>query len=328
MTVSMSTAVIIAVVALVLGLAVGIFAGYLYRKKVAEKEIGSAEDEAKRMINDAIKAAEAKRREAVVEAREEIFKIRTENERECKERRNEVQKQERRIQQKEEALDKKYESIEAKEERLSQKLKQVEEQQEEVAALKRGQLVDQVLTFAGIIGLSIPQFFFGALAILFFALKLHWLPSGGRTTMEMVYWWEHLEYLILPGLVLGITQTASVMRYARASMLESMNKDFVKTARSKGLPEWKVNLKHGFRVSMMPVVVLLGLRVPFLISSCVVIENVFQWPGIGQVFKDAVLMGNYNLVMMIALIMVVMVLIISLFLDIMTRVLDPRVKFN
>ena len=197
-----------------------------------------------------------------------------------------------------------------------------------VSALNRGRLIDQVLTFTGIVGLSIPQFFFAVLAILVFALKLDWLPSGGRTTMEMVYWWEHLEYLILPGLVLGITQTASVMRYARSSMLESMNKDYVKTARSKGLPEWKVNLKHGFRVSMMPVVVLLGLRVPFLISSCVVIENVFQWPGIGQVFKDAVWMGNYNLVMMIALIMVIMVLIISLFLDIMTRVLDPRVKFN
>ena len=197
-----------------------------------------------------------------------------------------------------------------------------------VSALNRGRLIDQVLTFTGIVGLSIPQFFFAVLAILVFALKLQWLPSGGRTTMEMVYWWEHLEYLILPGMVLGITQTASVMRYARSSMLESMNKDYVKTARSKGLPEWKVNLKHGFRVSMMPVVVLLGLRVPFLISSCVVIENVFQWPGIGQVFKDAVWMGNYNLVMMIALIMVIMVLIISLFLDIMTRVLDPRVKFN
>ena len=197
-----------------------------------------------------------------------------------------------------------------------------------VSALNRGRLIDQALTFTGIVGLSIPQFFFAVLAILVFALKLQWLPSGGRTTPDMIHWYEHLEYLILPGLVLGITQTASVMRYARASMLESMNKDYVKTARSKGLPEWKVNLKHGFRVSMMPVVVLLGLRVPFLISSCVVIENVFQWPGIGQVFKDAVWMGNYNLVMMIALIMVVMVLIISLFLDIMTRVLDPRVKFN
>ena len=197
-----------------------------------------------------------------------------------------------------------------------------------VSALKRGQMIDQVLTFAGIVGLSVPQFFFGSLAILFFALKWNLLPSGGRTTMEMVYWWEHLEYLILPGLVLGITQTASVMRYARSSMLESMNKDFVKTARSKGLPEWKVNLKHGFRVSMMPVVVLLGLRIPHMISSAVVLENVFQWPGLGKVFKDAVSVQNYPLVMMIALIMVVMVLVISLFLDIMTRVLDPRVKFN
>lgn len=197
-----------------------------------------------------------------------------------------------------------------------------------VSALNRGRMIDQVLTFTGIVGLSIPQFFFAVLAILVFALKLEWLPSGGRTTMEMVYWWEHLEYLILPGLVLGITQTASVMRYARASMLESMNKDYVKTARSKGLPEWKVNLKHGFRVSMMPVVVLLGLRIPHMISSAVVLENVFQWPGLGKVFKDAVSVQNYPLVMMIALIMVVMVLIISLFLDIMTRVLDPRVKFN
>ena len=197
-----------------------------------------------------------------------------------------------------------------------------------VSALNRGRMIDQVLTVTGIVGLSIPQFFFAVLAILVFALKLHWLPSGGRTTPDMVYWYEHLKHLVLPGLVLGITQTASVMRYSRASMLESMNKDYVKTARSKGLPEWKVNLKHGFRVSMMPVVVLLGLRIPFLISSCVVIENVFQWPGIGQTFKDAVWMGNYPLVMMIALIMVILVLVISLFLDIMARVLDPRVKFN
>lgn len=197
-----------------------------------------------------------------------------------------------------------------------------------VSALHRGQLADQVLTFAGIVGLSIPQFFFGVVAILIFALNLKWLPAGGRTTPDMVHWWEHLRYLVLPALVLGITQTASVMRYARSSMLESMNKDYVKTARSKGLPEWKVNLVHGFRVSMMPVVVLLGLRIPFLISSAVVIENVFQWPGIGPVFKEAVAGSNYPLVMMIALIMVVLVLVISLVLDILTRVLDPRVKFN
>jgi len=135
-----TTQIIIFICALIAALAVGIFAGYLIRKKIAEKEIGSAEDGAKRIINDAIKAAEAKKKETVVEAREEVYRIRTENERECKERRIEVQKLERRIQQKEEAIDKKYENIEAKEEKLSQKLKQVEEQQEEIKSIKKGQL--------------------------------------------------------------------------------------------------------------------------------------------------------------------------------------------
>jgi peptide/nickel transport system permease protein len=197
-----------------------------------------------------------------------------------------------------------------------------------VSALKRGTILDTTLTVAGVIGLSIPQFFFGMVAILVFALNLKILPVGGRTTPDMVHWYEHLRYLILPASVLGLTQTAAVMRYSRSSMLDSMNKDYVKTARSKGLPEWRVNLVHGFRVSMTPVVVLIAFRLPFMISSSVVIENVFQWPGIGVTFKEAVSASNYTLVMMIALIMVLMVLVVSLILDILTRVLDPRVKLE
>lgn len=197
-----------------------------------------------------------------------------------------------------------------------------------ISALKRGTLLDHTLTVAGVIGMSIPQFFFGMVAILLFALNKPIFPVGGRTTPDMVHWWEHLRYLVLPALVLGVTQTASVMRYSRASMMDSMHKDFVKAARSKGLPEWRVNLVHGFRVSMTPVVVLLALRLPMLISSSVVIENVFQWPGIGITFKEAVSAGNYPLVMMIALIIVIMVLVISLVLDILTRVLDPRVRLE
>ena len=130
----------LAVLLVVAALAAGIFAGYLYRKKVAEKEIGSAEDEAKRIINEAIKSAEAKKRESVVEAREEIFRARAENERECKERRAEVQKQERRIQQKEETLERKLESAEQKEEKLNQKLKALETQKAELDELKASQL--------------------------------------------------------------------------------------------------------------------------------------------------------------------------------------------
>lgn len=197
-----------------------------------------------------------------------------------------------------------------------------------ISALKRGSILDHTLSVAGVIGLSIPQFFFGMVAILIVALNLGLLPVGGRTTPDMVYWWEHLRYLILPASVLGLTQTASVMRYARSSMMDSMHKDYVKTARSKGLPEWRVNLVHGFRVSMTPVVVLLALRIPFLISSAVVIENIFQWPGIGVTFKEAVTASNYTLVMMIALIMVILVLVMSLVLDILTAILDPRVKLN
>ena len=130
----------LALLLVVIALAAGIFAGYLYRKKVAEKEIGTAEDEAKRIINEAIKSAEAKKRESVVEAREEIFRARAENERECKERRAEVQKQERRIQQKEEALERKLEAVEQKDEKLNQKMKALETQKAELEELKNSQL--------------------------------------------------------------------------------------------------------------------------------------------------------------------------------------------
>lgn len=128
------------IIALLVGAAIGSFAGYTYRRKIAEKEIGSAEEEATRIINEAIKGAEAKKREAVVEAREEIYRARAEFDKENKERRAELQKQERRLQQKEETIDRKYESVEQKEEKLSLKLKQTEELQEEVRSLKKSQL--------------------------------------------------------------------------------------------------------------------------------------------------------------------------------------------
>ena len=133
--------IVFALIAIVL-CAAGFFTGAIYRKKIAEKEIGSAEEEATRILNDAIKAAETKKREAVVEAREEAFKIRTETDKELKERRSDVQKQERRVQQKEEQLDRKYESIEKKEEKLTQKLKKADESLEEIDKLKKTQMAE------------------------------------------------------------------------------------------------------------------------------------------------------------------------------------------
>lgn len=195
-------------------------------------------------------------------------------------------------------------------------------------ALKKGSIGDHVMTVAGMIGVSIPQFFFGMLCILLFALKLNWLPIGGRTAPGVTDFLGRLKYLAMPACVLGVTMTAGVMRYARSSMLDTMNKDYIKTARAKGLPEWRVNLVHGFRVALTPVVVLIGFRLPTLISGSVVIETIFQWPGIGNAFKTAVTGQNYPLVMMIALFSVLAVLAASFLIDILTAVLDPRVKLE
>ena len=197
-----------------------------------------------------------------------------------------------------------------------------------LSALKKGSLGDNLLTVAGMIGVSIPQFFFGMVCIVVVALNLGWLPIGGRTAPGMTGAFAHLKFLILPASVLGISLTAGVMRYARSSMLDTMNKDYIKTARAKGLPEWRVNLVHGFRVSLTPVVVLIGFRLPTLIGGSVVIETIFQWPGIGNAFKTAVTGQNYPLVMMIALFSVLAVLMASFLVDILTAILDPRVKLE
>ena len=132
----------------------------------------------------------------------------------------------------------------------------------------------------------------------------------------------------MPAMVLGVSMTAGVMRYSRASMLDSMNRDYVKTARSKGLAEWKVNLFHGLRVAYTPVMVLIGFRLPMLIGGSLVIEQIFQWPGVGILFTDAIRSQNTPIIMSVGLFMVLIVLVSSLLVDVLTAVLDPRVKLS
>jgi len=197
-----------------------------------------------------------------------------------------------------------------------------------VSALRRGSIADNALTVAGMIGVSVPRFIFGLVAIVVFALHLKWFPVGGRLLPGYKTFWDHFPHLVLPGLVLSATMTAGVMRYSRSSMLDSMNREFIKTARSKGLPEWRVNFLHGFRVALTPVIVLIGFRLPTLIGGSVIIEQVFQWPGVGNEFVGAVRGRNYPLVMMIAFLSVFAVLVASFLIDLFTALLDPRVKLD
>lgn len=196
------------------------------------------------------------------------------------------------------------------------------------SALNRGSLGDSSLTVFGMLGVSIPEFFFGLVAILIFALHLSWLPVGGRLMPGYETIWDRLPHLILPALVLSLMMTAGVMRYARSSMLDSLSKDFIVTARSKGLPEWRVNFLHGFRVALTPVIVLIGFRLPTLIGGSVIIEQVFQWPGLGKEFIAAVRGADYPLVMMIALFSVFAMLLASLIVDLLTALIDPRVRLG
>jgi len=195
-----------------------------------------------------------------------------------------------------------------------------------LSALKKGTLADNVLTVVGMIGVSIPQFFFGLVCILLFVLKWNIFPI--RLLPHQTSLLDEIRVLFLPAMVLGISLTAGVMRYTRSSMLDALNKDYIKTARSKGLSEWRVNLVHGFRVALTPVVVLIGFRLPMLIGGSVVIESIFQRQGIGSTFVTAVRGQNYPLVMMIALFSVIAVLISSFVVDILTAALDPRVKLE
>ena len=197
-----------------------------------------------------------------------------------------------------------------------------------ISALRRGSVTDSTLTVFGMVGVSIPEFFFGLVSILIFALHFDLLPVGGRLLPSYDSYFDHIPNIILPGLVLSMMMTAGVMRYARSAMLDSLSREFIRTARSKGLPEWRVNLIHGFRVALTPVVVLIGFRLPTLIGGSVIIEEVFQWPGIGSEFIEAVRGADYPLVMFIALLSVFAVLMASLIVDVLTALIDPRVRLG
>jgi peptide/nickel transport system permease protein len=197
-----------------------------------------------------------------------------------------------------------------------------------ISAIKRGTLTDNFFTVFGMLGVSVPEFIFGLIALVIFSLNLRWLPVGQRLLPGYDSYWDHMPHLIMPAGVLALMMTAGVMRYTRSSMLDSLNKEFIRTARSKGIPEWRVNFIHGLRVALIPIVVLIGFRFPMLIGGTVIIEQVFQGPGVGELFIFNVRSQNYPLVMMVAFLSVIAVLLASFLIDLFTAILDPRIKLE
>ncbi len=198
-----------------------------------------------------------------------------------------------------------------------------------ISAVRQNGTIDYLGRLLAVLGQAIPQFLVGIILIEIFAIKLGWFPSGNRVNPDATNAvLDAFQHLFLPVLTLTIGMVAVLMRYARNTMLDVLNSDYIKTARSKGIPEWKVYLKHGFRNAMRPVLVVLVFRIPMLVGGSVVIESVFSYPGIGVTLTQAITSGDYPTVLIISLIIAAAMLFCSFLVDILNALLDPRVRLE
>lgn len=198
-----------------------------------------------------------------------------------------------------------------------------------VAAIKQYSWIDYITTFFSFFWLSIPGFFLGLLMIYIFAVRLNWFPAFGATSAGADHaLFDRLHHLILPGMTLGLDLAAALTRYTRASLLEVMHQDYIRTARAKGLREWAVIVKHGLKNALIPIITVIAFRLPYLISGAVIIETVFQWPGLGLLLLNAATQKDYPLVLALGLIVTVVVVLSSFVADVAYSIVDPRIRIG
>lgn len=196
-----------------------------------------------------------------------------------------------------------------------------------IAAVRRNTAVDYTAQVTSLIGISIPEFWFAILCVLFFSLYLGWLPSSGFAN-PFEDFWGSLQFLILPAAAIGFRQAAFTTRLTRSSMLDEMNKEYVDTARSLGLGERKVIFKYTLRNAMIPTITISGLQLANLLGGTVVLESIFAWPGIGRAIFEAIQQRDYPLVQAGVLVLGVIVVVMNLLVDLTYRFLNPRVKLG
>ena len=194
-----------------------------------------------------------------------------------------------------------------------------------VSALRRGGLLDDIFSLFSAVGLSVPVFWLGLMAIGLFSLKLGILPSGGRETIGVPSSiLDHLRHLALPVSVLSLTYLASWSRYVRAGMLDAVKGDFIRTARAKGLNERIVIFKHALRNAMLPVVTIVFMQIPTLFTGAVITETVFSWPGMGRLFYEGLQRHDYSRVLGIVVVASILIICSNLIGDIVCMAIDPR----
>ncbi|MCO5176482.1 MAG: ABC transporter permease [Thermomicrobiales bacterium] len=188
-----------------------------------------------------------------------------------------------------------------------------------LAAIKRYSAYDSAVMVIASAGVALPVFWVALMSIIFFSLKLGWLPPFGSSGWKAY---------ILPVLALSLNELALLTRMMRGTMLEVLEQDYVKTARSKGLSEYAVIVGHAVRNALLPIITILGVRAGFLISGSVVVESIFAWPGLGSLFLDSVNRFDFQVVQAIVVLLTVFVLLANILTDLLYAVIDPRIRLN
>lgn len=200
-------------------------------------------------------------------------------------------------------------------------------------ALKKDSFTAKLLMSLSLLGISLPTFFIGILLILVFSVWLGWLPSYGRGATVALGWWKSglftsdgLKHLILPAATLAIFQVALVMRLVRSEMLEVLRTDFIRFAQARGIPKKKIYFRHALKNTLLPVITITGLQLGGIIAFSIVTETVFQWPGMGLLFIQAVQFADIPVMSAYLCLISFIFVVINLIVDLLYFAVDPRLK--
>jgi peptide/nickel transport system permease protein len=201
------------------------------------------------------------------------------------------------------------------------------------AALKRGTFLSQLFMTVSLLGVSLPTFLVGILLILLFAVGLGWFPSFGRGDVVQIGWWtsglltaKGWHHIVLPALTLAIFQLTLIMRLVRAEMLEVLRTDYVKFARARGLSNTAIHFGHALKNTLVPVITITGLQLGALIAFAIITETVFQWPGMGLLFIQAVTFADIPVMAAYLCLTALIFVVINLVVDLLYFVVDPRLR--
>lgn len=196
-----------------------------------------------------------------------------------------------------------------------------------ISALRPGSLIDFISTLFSALSFAVPAFWLAILLMLLFSLQLKWLPPSGRPDFgEQPF--EHLKSLLMPALTLGIAMAAKLTRYLRSSMLDVLDQDYTRTARSKGLGERLVVIRHVLRNALIPVITVFGLQIGDLLSGAIIVESIFAWPGVGRLTIQSIGWRDYSILQASVMFIVLAFLMVNLLTDLTYAFIDPRIRYE